>query len=129
MYFKFHFQYGVAKNLVINLIYGNGQALETSQFACTGVSEIGGLVLGACSMDQNKRKLHKDMCPRVLGFFIMITFNITSHVKNSLFTNSPRIMDGYCHFQIHAVHMQKFHRRCSKCPPCSVKHDAAVLIS
>jgi hypothetical protein len=29
-------------------------------------------------------------------------------------------MDGYCHFQIHAVHMRSSHNNCSKCLPCTV---------
>jgi len=33
-----------------------------------------------------------------------------------------------CHFQILVAHIQNFHNRCSKCPPCIVKHYAALLI-
>jgi hypothetical protein len=34
-----------------------------------------------------------------------------------------------CRFQIHTVQTQTFHSRCSKCPPCTVTQDAALIIS
>jgi hypothetical protein len=72
------------------------------------------------------------MCPRTLGFFVMTTFDINSHENNSILrtnTNGHWMMDYYCHFQIHAVHMQSSHNKRSKCPPYTVKQDVALLIS
>ena len=39
------------------------------------------------------------------------------------------MLHRYCHFQMHIVHVQIFHYRRSKCLPCIVKHDAALLSS
>ena len=43
-------------------------------------------------------------------------------------SNGRRMMQCYCHFHIHTVHLQTFHSRCSKFPPCTATHDAPLLI-
>jgi hypothetical protein len=46
---------------------------------------IGSHILETRSMDQTKSKLHTNMCPKTLGFFIKIALDITTkkiHVSN-----------------------------------------------
>lgn len=78
-----------------------------------------------------KRKLHIDMCPRMLLFLHhnhsrheCILRHFASH------TQIPMVLeclDCYYLFQIHTAHMQTYHIRYSNSSPCTVAHNASLL--
>jgi hypothetical protein len=96
--------------------------------------KIGGHILHACSMDQNKEKTS----------YKQVSWDSWFHHYDRIKYEYPRIqfefqtlilvvlesLNCYHHFQTDAVHVQTFNNRCSKCPPCrpAVKHDAALFI-
>ena len=50
-------------------------------------------------------------------------------MKGIHIVDTSRVLDSYCHFQIHTGHTQTFHSRGSKFSPCAVARDVPLLIS
>ena len=50
-----------------------------------------------------------------------------SRIIHILYTGCAKILKKFRHQKL-TKHKQTFHNRCSKCPPCTVRHGAALLI-
>ena len=79
-------------------------------------------------MDQNKEKTsckHVHVTGRMVSSLWPLSTLI--HMKTTHISRTST-KSCYCHYQVHAVHMQSCHNIYSKCRPCTVKLDAALLI-
>jgi len=96
------------------------------------VSEIGGRILRYVVYGRKQgEKFHINLCPETLDISIITTLDINTREKNHIsYTNNngPRmivlLLPPSSSHNIHA----SLHKRCPKCPPRSVKYDAAFLI-